>query len=91
MRAVTPVVSDSATPWTVGHQAPLSMSFLGKNTGAGYHLLQGIFLTQGSNPCLLCLLHWQTNCLPLGSPQIPPPWEIKFAGNGFGGRQVFSP
>jgi len=27
MRAVTPVVSDSATPWTVGHQAPLCMGF----------------------------------------------------------------
>ena len=28
----------------------------GKNTGVGFHaLLQGIFLTQGSNPCLLCL------------------------------------
>ena len=26
----------------------------------GYHaLLQGIFPTQGSNPQLLCLLHWQ--------------------------------
>ena len=22
-------------------------------------LLQGILMTQGSNPCLLCLLHWQ--------------------------------
>ena len=30
----------------------------GKNTGVGCHaLLQGIFLTQGLNPCLLCLLH----------------------------------
>ena len=30
----------------------------GKNTGMGCHaLLQGIFLTQESNPCLLCLLH----------------------------------
>ena len=29
-----------------------------KNTGAGCHaLLQGIFLTQGSNLHLLCLLH----------------------------------
>ena len=29
-----------------------------KSTGAGYHfLLQGIFPTQGLNPCLLCLLH----------------------------------
>ena len=31
----------------------------GKNTGVGCHaFLQGIFLTQGSNPCLLCLLSW---------------------------------
>ena len=34
---------------------------------------QGIFLTQGSNPSLLCLLHWQVDSLPLshqGSPTI---------------------
>ena len=31
----------------------------GKNTGVGCHaILQGIFPTQGSNPHLLCLLHW---------------------------------
>ena len=37
------------TTWTVAHQAPP-----GKNTGVGCHaLLQGIFLTQGSNPSLL--------------------------------------
>ena len=36
-----------------------------KNTGVGCHfLLQGIFLTQGSNPGLL-LLHWKVNSLPL--------------------------
>ena len=29
------VVSDSLTPWTVAHQAPLSMGFSGKNTGVG--------------------------------------------------------
>ena len=30
------------------------------NTGVGCHaLLQGIFLTQGLNLYLLCLLHWQ--------------------------------
>ena len=28
-------------------------------------LLQGIFLTQGLNPWLLCLLHWQAGSLPL--------------------------
>ena len=38
----------------------------GKNTGAGYHaLLPGIFLTQGSNTRLLCLLHWKVGSLPL--------------------------
>ena len=41
-------------------------NFPGKNTGLGWHaLLQGIFLTQGSNPRLLCLLHWQVGSLPL--------------------------
>ena len=28
-------------------------------------LLQGIFLTRRSNPCVLCLLHWQAGSLPL--------------------------
>ena len=37
-----------------------------KNTGVGCHfLLQGIFSTQGSNPCLLPLLRWQAESLPL--------------------------
>ena len=37
--------------------------FPGKNTGVGCHfLLQGIFLTQGSNLQLLHLLHWQADC-----------------------------
>ena len=44
----------------------------GKNTGAGHCvLLQRIFLTRGSNPCLLHLLHWKADSLPLshlGSP-----------------------
>ena len=61
-----------AAPWTVARQAPLcSQDFLGKNTGVGCHfLLQGIFLTQGSNPCLL---HWQADSSPLshqGSPLL---------------------
>ena len=58
------------TPWTVACQAPLSMDSPGKNTGVGCHaFLQGMFPTQGSNPRLLCLLHWQANSLPL------PPWN----------------
>ena len=36
--------------WTVAHQAPPSMGILHR---VGCHvLLQGIFLTQGLNPCL---------------------------------------
>ena len=38
----------------------------GKNTGVDCHfLLQGIFLTQGSNLCLLHPLHWQVDSLSL--------------------------
>ena len=52
-----------STPW----------DFPGKNTEVGCHfLLQGIFPTQESNPCLL---HWQADSLPLshqGSPIVFP-------------------
>ena len=71
---VCSVVSDSATPWTVASHVPLSMGLPGKNIGAGCRfLLQGIFLTQGSNLSLLHLQHWQADSLPLhylGSPGI---------------------
>ena len=61
-----------AAPWTVCRlQAPHGI-FPGKNTGTGCHfLLQEIFLTRGSNPCLLCLLHWQADSLPLTPPGKP--------------------
>ena len=52
----------------------------GKNTGVGCHaLLQGILPTQGSNPCLICLLHWQEGSLPLAPPGKPyhQVWEAK--------------
>ena len=44
----------------------------GEDTRVGCHaLLQGISLTQGLNLCLLCLLHWQVNSLPLVPPGKP--------------------
>ena len=44
----------------------------GKNIGVGFHFLfQGIFPTQGSNLCLLHLLHWQENYLPLNQLESP--------------------
>ena len=46
--------------------------FPGNNTGVGCRdLLQAIFLTQESNPCLLCLLHWEVDSLPLAPPGKP--------------------
>ena len=42
----------------------------GKNTGVGCHsLFQGIFPTQGLNPHLLCLLHWQMGSLTTSTTQ----------------------
>ena len=59
------------TPWTVAHQAPLSMGSPGRNTGVGCHvLLEGIFPTQGLNPCLLDLPLWQAGSLPLVPPLV---------------------
>ena len=47
-------------------------NFPGKNTGAGCHFLhKRIFLTQGLNLCLWCLLNWQSDSLPLASPGKP--------------------
>ena len=61
------VTSDSL--WLYGLQ-PARLyhpwNFSGKATGACCHfLLQGIFPTQGSNPCFLSLLRWQADSLPL--------------------------
>ena len=58
--------------WTVAHQAPLFMDFPGKRTEVDFHFpFQGIFLTQGSNVHLLCLLHWQVGSLPLAPTGKP--------------------
>ena len=46
-----------------------SWNFPGKSTGVGWHfLLQGMFLAQGSN---LCLLHWRQMLLPSEPPGKP--------------------
>ena len=56
-----------ATLCTVAHQAPLSMRFFRQEYWSGvdcHFLLQGIFLTQWSNKCFLCLLHCREDSLP---------------------------
>ena len=56
------------TLWTVTHQAPLSMGFSRQEHWSGLPFPPpGRLLTLGSNPCLLCLLHWQAGSLPLVS------------------------
>ena len=55
-----------ATLWTVAHQAPLSMGFT-RQVGC-HELLQGIFLTQGSNPSLFFVSC--TGSLPLAPPGL---------------------
>ena len=58
------------TPWTARLLWP--WDFSDKNTGVNCHFfLPGIFLTQGWNPSLLCLQHWQTGSLPLAPPGKP--------------------
>ena len=66
------------TPWTeepggltVARQAPRSMGFSRPEYGVGCHfLLQGIFLTQGSNLSLSYLLHWHVDSLQLVPPGV---------------------
>ena len=56
-----PILSDL---WTVARQLLCPWDSPGKNTGVSCHFLfQGIFLTQGRNLGLLCLLHWQEDSL----------------------------
>ena len=70
MRVCVPacsVMSDSLQPHGLKPARLLCpWNFPSKNTGAGCHFLfQGIFLTQGSNLCLLHLLQWQADSLLL--------------------------
>ena len=61
----------TATLWILAHLAPLSWNSPGKNTGVRCHaLLLEIFPSEGLNPCLLRLLHFQADSL-----QLAPTWE----------------
>ena len=59
------VMSDSATPRTVAHQAPPSLGFFQASVLVWVFLPSpGIFQTQRSNPRSLCLLHRRWILLP---------------------------
>ena len=59
-----------ANLWTVAHQAPLSMGILQAKILEWVTMpaSRGSSQTWGSNPHLICLLHWQAASLPL----VPP-------------------
>ena len=57
------VVSNSATPWTAGGQAPLPMGFSGKNPGVGFAIPSpGDLPDPGIKGCIgrQILYHWAT-------------------------------
>ena len=62
-----------ATPWTVAHQAPLSVGFSRQEWGCHF-LLQGIFLTQGLN---LGLLHCRQILYHLSHQGKKGPYQVK--------------
>ena len=65
----------SVTLRTVAHQAPLSMGFSRQEYWNGLSCPPlGIFPTQGSNPCLLCLLQCRRILYPLS--HLGSPWWI---------------
>ena len=60
------------TPWTVTHHAPLSMVFFRREYWSGLPFPpSGIFLTQGWNPNLLCLLRYRKTLYPLIHQESP--------------------
>ena len=63
-----------ATHWTVARQAPLSMGFPKQEYWSGLLFpFPGNLSNQRWNLCLLCLLRWQVDSLPLrhlGSPAL---------------------
>ena len=60
------------TLWTVAHRLLCPWNSLGKNTGVPFCLLlQGVFLTQGSNCHPLCHLHWKAGSLSVAPPGKP--------------------
>ena len=60
-----------ATLWTTARMAPLSKGFFRQEYWSGLPCPPpGDLPDQGSNSCLLCLLHWQASFLPLEPPGV---------------------
>ena len=70
----------SATPWTVAHQAPLSMGFPRQEYWTGLPFpLPGDLSDPGIEPVFCHLLHWQADSLPLS--HLGSTKNLKFSGS----------
>ena len=73
MRACLQLCQLFATPWTVAHQAPMSMGFSRQECCSGLLFPpQGDLPSWGLKQCLLCLLGRQADSLPLSQLRSPP-------------------
>ena len=77
-------VQPFATLWTIAHQAPRSMGLSRQECWSELPCVPPgeMFPSQGLNPCLICLLHWQEGSLPLVSLRKSIHWlynmSVKF-------------
>ena len=69
--------SDSfVTLWIVACWAPLSMGFSRQEYWSGLpYPPPGVFLTQGSSPCLLCPQHWQCRFFTISATWEAVEWS----------------
>ena len=72
-----------ATPWTLAHQAPLSMRFSRQGYRSGLPCPSpGDLPDPGIKPKSLMFLHWQAGSLPLAHLRSPV-WERNYRKVGF--------
>ena len=78
---VTSVVFDSSQPYDYAHQAPLSLGFSRQEYWSGLPCPPPRdFPTQGSNPHVVCLLHWWAGSLPTSTTWVESLKRSVFCG-----------
>ena len=58
----------SSIPWTVAHQALLSMEFSRQNTRVGYHFLFQVIFQPRDRTCASCIAGWILHCWATREP-----------------------
>ena len=79
------------TPWTAACQIPLSMGLSRHEYWSGLPFPPpGDLPIVGSNLCLLCLLHWWVNSLPLSLLVRKASWSFNFSDSGYSNLEHLS-